>query len=613
MTRIRSSLLPLLGTTALILALPSGVAAQTTAIVQNTAPTDADRLANEVRTLAADPRNMAALLAAGKLSTKLGDTEAALAFYSRAESVEPGNPRILAGRGSVMVRLERPGEALRLFNEAERRGLAPAEYAADRGLAYDLLGAPQLAQRDYRLALANGGNDDETVRRLGLSLGIVGKATEAMAVLEPLLTKSDRAAWRARAFVLAMSGDAAGAQKIADSMMPGNMGAALTPFFRRLPGLPVADRAFAVHFGELSPTPSRLADARSAPSVPAYTPEPVQVAAAPVPAKPAARDRHSRSQHQPAAQQRLAAAQPVPTPAPQSLPPAPRYAPPPASSYPTPSAQMAAAPRQPAVPAYSPAPAPSGTAMVQAVPPRPQPSAQVQPLPSRQAAPALSAPPPVRMAAVEPVPTPRAPIEPARSAVTPISSTTRLPRGTSPDPILAKIIAGINIPASERSMDAVTSTPAPAPAPAPVRPAARPAPVAPKTPPLAEKPARAAPKADAKDPARPDAKADPKKKVPAKPDPAKAEPARIWVQVAGGADEKALSGAWDKVADRAPAAFKGKNGWSTPLRATNRVLAGPFKTNDEAQAFVNQLRKKDIQAFVFTSEAGQKVTRLSKK
>jgi len=206
------------------------------------------------------------------------------------------------------------------------------------------------------------------------------------------------------------------------------------------------------------------------------------------------------------------------------------------------------------------------------------------------------------MAAVEPVPTPRAPIEPARSAVTPISSTTRLPRGTSPDPILAKIIAGINIPASERSMDAVTSTPA-----------ARPAPVAPKTPPLAEKPARAAPKADAKDPAKPDAKADPKKKVPAKPEPAKAEPARIWVQVAGGADEKALSGAWDKVADRAPAAFKGKSGWSTPLRATNRVLAGPFKTNDEAQAFVNQLRKKDIQAFVFTSEAGQKVTRLSKK
>lgn len=602
MTRIRSFFLPLLGTTALILALPSGAAAQTTAIVQNTAPTDADRLANEVRTLAADPRNMAALLAAGKLSTKLGDTEAALAFYSRAESVEPGNPRILAGRGSVMVRLERPGEALRLFNEAERRGLAPAEYAADRGLAYDLLGAPQLAQRDYRLALANGGNDDETVRRLGLSLGIVGKATESMAVLEPLLTKSDRAAWRARAFVLAMSGDAAGAQKIADSMMPGNMGAALTPFFRRLPGLPVADRAFAVHFGELSPTPSRLADARMAPSVPAYTPEPVQVAAAPVPAKPAARDRRSRSQHQPAAQQRLAAAQPVPTPAPQSLPPAPRYAPPPASSYPAPSAQMAGAPRQPAVPAYSPAPAPSGTAMVQAVPPRPQPSAQVQPLPPRQAPPVQSAPPPVRMAAAEPAPTPRAPIQPARSAVTPISSTTQVPRGTSPDPILAKIIAGINIPASERSIDAVTSTPAP------VRPSARPVPVVPKTPPLAEKPARAAPKPDAKDPAKPDAKADPKKKVPAK-----AEPARIWVQVAGGADEKALAGAWDKVADRAPAAFKGKSGWSTPLRATNRVLAGPFKTNDEAQAFVNQLRKKDIQAFVFTSEAGQKVTRLSKK
>ena len=46
-----------------------------------------------------------------------------------------------------MVRMEQPGEALRLFNAAERGGLSPGEFAADRGLAYDLLGAPQLAQR----------------------------------------------------------------------------------------------------------------------------------------------------------------------------------------------------------------------------------------------------------------------------------------------------------------------------------------------------------------------------------------------------------------------------------------------------------------------------------
>ena len=54
-------------------------------------------------------------------------------------------------------------------------------------------------------------------------------------------------------------------------------------------------------------------------------------------------------------------------------------------------------------------------------------------------------------------------------------------------------------------------------------------------------------------------------------------------------------------------------GWTTPLRATNRVLAGPFKTNEDARAFVNALSKEGLSAFVFTSEAGQKITKLPAK
>jgi hypothetical protein len=91
------------------------------------------------------------------------------------------------------------------------------------------------------------------------------------------------------------------------------------------------------------------------------------------------------------------------------------------------------------------------------------------------------------------------------------------------------------------------------------------------------------------------------------------EPSRIWVQVASGANQGSLNRAWGSAAAKAPAAFKGKTGWSTPVRATNRVLAGPFKTSAEAQAFVNALAKSDVSAFVFTSEPGQKVTKLSAK
>ncbi|MDF7775891.1 SPOR domain-containing protein, partial [Sphingomonas sp. AOB5] len=281
--------------------------AQTSEVVAAPNP-DADRLAEEMRALALDPRDMRALLSAATISNRLDDTAAALAFYARAEKLEPDNPRIFAGRASVLVKMERPGEALLLFQDAEKRGLPMGEYAADRGLAYDLLGAPHLAQRDYRQAMQRS-NDDELVRRLALSLGIVGKSDEAMRVLDPLLRRSDRAAWRARAFILAMNGDVPGAERIASSMMPNNMGAALTPFFRRLPNMTPGDRAFAVHFGQMARTPGRLADAQLAPQFQPYVPEPkpVQVAAAtpapqPVvttPAPATARDRRSRRDRRP--------------------------------------------------------------------------------------------------------------------------------------------------------------------------------------------------------------------------------------------------------------------------------------------------------------------------
>jgi hypothetical protein len=115
------------------------------------------------------------------------------------------------------------------------------------------------------------------------------------------------------------------------------------------------------------------------------------------------------------------------------------------------------------------------------------------------------------------------------------------------------------------------------------------------------------------DTAKPDPKAkkpDPKKPEPKKPDPAKAEPKRVWVQVAGGANVDSLPKAWKAAVAKAPAAFKGKSGWWTPLRATNRVLTGPFKSAAEAQAFVNSLGKAGASGFVFTSDAGQKVTKL---
>ncbi|RYD92642.1 MAG: SPOR domain-containing protein, partial [Sphingomonadales bacterium] len=109
-----------LGSTALILALSTAVPAFAQEVLAPVNP-DADKLAGEVRRLAADPRDTLALLDAGDLSARLGDTSAAMSFFARAEAIDPTNPRILSGRASTLVRLERPGEALRLFQAAEAR------------------------------------------------------------------------------------------------------------------------------------------------------------------------------------------------------------------------------------------------------------------------------------------------------------------------------------------------------------------------------------------------------------------------------------------------------------------------------------------------------------
>jgi len=284
-------LFPLLiaGTMPLLCAMP--VTAQ---VMVAPAPSgDADELAAQMRQLAADPQNLAALVRAGELALRLDDATAAAGFFARAERIDPRNARIKAGLGSLLVGEERPGEALRRFAEAEALGADPRGFVADRGLAYDLIGEQERAQRDYRAALRYG-TSDETVRRYALSLGISGKRDEAYAVLEPLLRRSDRGAWRSRAFILAMSGDPVGASQIATSMLPAGMAQGLQPFFDRLPSLPAADRAFAVHFGEVRATPQRLADARLIPPLPALGPDPYapRAVAAVIPQAPvaAARD-----------------------------------------------------------------------------------------------------------------------------------------------------------------------------------------------------------------------------------------------------------------------------------------------------------------------------------
>ncbi|MGN6279713.1 MAG: tetratricopeptide repeat protein, partial [Sphingomonas sp.] len=115
---------------------------------------DADALGEQMRIIGTDPKNADALTKAGELTLKLGDPAAAAVLLSRAEAVRPHDGRIKGDEAAVLVHMERPGEALRLFQQAEAMGADMTGFAAERGLAYDLIGQQDRAQRDYRTALA---------------------------------------------------------------------------------------------------------------------------------------------------------------------------------------------------------------------------------------------------------------------------------------------------------------------------------------------------------------------------------------------------------------------------------------------------------------------------
>ena len=92
-------------------------------------------------------------------------------------------------------------------------------------------------------------SDPEVRRRMALSLAISGQRDAALRMIDAQLRAHDRSAWRTQAFVLALTGDAQGADRTAQTVMPPDAAAAMAPFFDRLAGLSPAQKAMAVHFG----------------------------------------------------------------------------------------------------------------------------------------------------------------------------------------------------------------------------------------------------------------------------------------------------------------------------------------------------------------------------
>lgn len=443
-------------------------------------------LASAMGRIGTDRTDATALIDAGRASLALDNPQAALGFLTRAGQLRPTDGTVAALTGAAMVQLERPGEAMELFANAAKFGAPERSFLSDRGLAQDLLGRQDAAQRDYEAVLTLA-NDPETIRRYALSLGISGQVDRAVQVLTPQLRLQDRAAWRTRAMVYAIAGRQAEAQEIVKATMPGPMAANILPFLARLPGLTPPQQAAAAHFGALpgGTKPGLPTTARPTPT-PAPKPPPVVIAARP--------------------------AAPTPTTQPMRMPPSTEAA----TSTPIATTTM-------------------------------QPTAL----------------PPVR--AVRPA-------------------------GPSSD--LAAVMAGLAVPESEL-----------APAQGALDLAALEALKADQ-----RRAAAAEAETRKRDVAAARVKAEADAKAKAEADKKKAQPARVWVQVATGANPSALGSDFGRLAKKYPAEFKGQKGATAEWGRTRRLVVGPFASSKAAATWLAAYKKAGGDAFQWSSEAGEEVT-----
>jgi len=217
-------------------------------VVQSLPSAASQKLNAALARLARDPRDVSAFVDAGDAASAMGDLEAAVGFYRRAEQFAASDPRVKAGLAHALVLQGKPADAIPLFAQADVGGAGSA-IAADRGLAYDLVGDTATAQRYYRSVLAQR-DDDEARRRLGISLAIAGDEAGSEAMLMPLLRKQDKPAWRAHAFAQAIAGKTTEAVSTVNAILPGTLAQSVSPYLRYMPRLTAAQQAAAANLGK---------------------------------------------------------------------------------------------------------------------------------------------------------------------------------------------------------------------------------------------------------------------------------------------------------------------------------------------------------------------------
>lgn len=237
----------------LCLGVPAGTASAQDStgreVVQPLPTPQVQRLNRALLELARRPRSVRALLEAGDASLAVDDLDAAIGFYGRAADIEPNNSQARLGLGKVYLRAGRPLDALPFLNAALSSGASARDVLSEQALAFDLIGDQASAQAAYARAVELNPQDDEARRRLAISFAINGNQRGFENTLAPMLEARNPAAFRARAFGLAILGRQEEAVAIVNEAMPRDLATRINPYLAYMPRLTAAQQAAAANLG----------------------------------------------------------------------------------------------------------------------------------------------------------------------------------------------------------------------------------------------------------------------------------------------------------------------------------------------------------------------------
>jgi len=171
--------------------------------------------------LAANPRNVPALIEAANAQAALGQREQAVSSFKQALAAAPDDANAALGLGLLQLATD-PAAAAIVLQHAAANDQRNVAVLVDLGIANDLLGQHDSAQHAYRAALAVEPGRVAAAVNLGLSLALSGDLPQALSILRPLVA-TPQASPRMRqdlAAALVLAGDNQEAELVLHADMP---------------------------------------------------------------------------------------------------------------------------------------------------------------------------------------------------------------------------------------------------------------------------------------------------------------------------------------------------------------------------------------------------------